>query len=282
MDLTTIDHLLTTTRSVRKRLDLMRPVEPEVIEHCIEIALQAPTGSNLQGWHFLVVADAAKRAALADLYRQAHIAYYNMQQAQPPQYRQDDLRARQRARVGASSLYLREYLHAVPLYIIPCIKERMAEVPHLAALAQYETLYHATIYGSIFPAVWSLMLALRARGLGSSLTTLHLMYAREPQPSWTSPTMLGKWRSSRWRTSRARISSPPSVCLPVRSPPGTAGGRGGRDLSTAVWRGKVAQVVEGTAEEVIGITMATRPDCAEHWCAGDGCQRPLRPAASRA
>jgi nitroreductase len=179
MDLTTIDHLLTTTRSVRKRLDLMRPVEPEVIEHCIEIALQAPTGSNLQGWHFLVVADAAKRAALADLYRQAHIAYYNMQQAQPPQYRQDDLRARQRARVGASSLYLREYLHAVPLYIIPCIKERMAEVPHLAALAQYETLYHATIYGSIFPAVWSLMLALRARGLGSSLTTLHLMYARE-------------------------------------------------------------------------------------------------------
>ena len=100
MDLTTIDHLLTTTRSVRKRLDLMRPVEPEVIEHCIEIALQAPTGSNLQGWHFLVVADAAKRAALADLYRQAHIAYYNMQQAQPPQYRQDDLRARQRARAS--------------------------------------------------------------------------------------------------------------------------------------------------------------------------------------
>jgi len=179
MDLTTIDHLLTTTRSVRKRLDLTRPVEPEVIERCIEIALQAPTGSNLQGWHFLVVTDAAQRAALADLYRQAHIAYYTMQQAQPPQYRQDDLRALQRPRVGASSLYLREHLHEVPLHIIPCIKERMAEVPHLAALAQYETLYHATLYGSIFPAIWSLMLALRARGLGSSLTTLHLMYERE-------------------------------------------------------------------------------------------------------
>ncbi len=178
MDLTTADHLLTTTRSVRKRLDLTRPVEPEVIERCIEIALQAPTGSNLQGWHFLVVTDSAKRATLTDLYRQGHIAYYNMQQAQPLRYREDDLRTLQRPRVGASSLYLREHLHAVPLHIIPCIKERMEEVPHLAALAQYETLYQATLYGSIFPAIWSLMLALRARGLGSSLTTLHLMYER--------------------------------------------------------------------------------------------------------
>ena len=93
MDLTTVDHLLTTTRSVRKRLDVTRPVEPAVIERCLEIALQAPTGSNLQGWHFLVVTDAATRAALADLYRQAHLAYYHMQHAQPPEYRQDDLRA---------------------------------------------------------------------------------------------------------------------------------------------------------------------------------------------
>jgi nitroreductase len=179
MDLTTVDHLLTTTRAVRKRLDLPRPVEPEVIERCIEIALQAPTGSNLQGWHFIVVTDSAKRAALADLYRQGHIAYYQMQQEQPPQYMPHDLRALQRPRVAASSLYLREHLHQVPVHIIPCIKARMEEVPHLAALAQYESLYHASIYGSIFPAIWSLMLALRARGLGSSLTTLHLLYERQ-------------------------------------------------------------------------------------------------------
>ena len=179
MDLTTVDHLLTTTRSVRKRLDLTRPVEADVIERCIEIALQAPTGSNLQGWHFIVVTDSAKRAALAELYRQGHTAYYNMQQEQPPRYRQDDLRALQRPRVGVSSLYLCEHLHAVPVHVIPCIKARMEEVPHLAALAQYGSLYHASIYGSIFPAIWSLMLALRARGLGSSLTTLHLMYERE-------------------------------------------------------------------------------------------------------
>ena len=188
MDLTTIDHLLTTTRSVRKRLDLTRPVEPDVIERCLEIALQAPTGSNLQGWHFIVVTDSAKRAALADLYHQGHIAYYNMQQAQPPQYQQDDLRALQRPRVGASSLYLRDHLHEVPLHIIPCIKARMEEVPHLAALAHYETLYHATLYGSIFPAIWSLMLALRARGIGSALTTLHLMYAREAAALLDIPT----------------------------------------------------------------------------------------------
>ena len=67
MDLATVDHLLTTTRSVRKRLDLTRPVEPEVIERCIEIATQAPSGSNRQGWHFMVVTDAAKRKAVAVL-----------------------------------------------------------------------------------------------------------------------------------------------------------------------------------------------------------------------
>jgi hypothetical protein len=101
-----------------------------------------------------------------------------MQQEQPPQYRQDDLRAMQRPRVGASSLYLRDHLHEVPLQIIPCIKTRREEVPHLTALAKYETLYHASSYGAIFPAIWSLMLALRARDMGSSLTTLHLMYER--------------------------------------------------------------------------------------------------------
>ena len=65
------------------------------------------------------------------------------------------------------------------MHVIPCIEERMAEVPHLSALAKYGHLYHASIYGSIFPAIWSLMLALRARGIGSSLTTVHLMYERE-------------------------------------------------------------------------------------------------------
>jgi nitroreductase len=179
MDLAAIDHVLTTTRSVRKRLDLTRPVEPEVIQRCIEIALQAPTGSNLQGWRFMVVTDPGKRAALAQIYGKARQTYYEMQADQPPQLPAGDLRAAQRARVSESSLYLGEHLHEVPVHIIPCIEGRMEEAPHLSQLTEYGTAYHAAIYGSIYPATWSLMLALRARGLGSAWTSLHLMYEKE-------------------------------------------------------------------------------------------------------
>ena len=179
MDLAAIDHVLTTTRSVRKRLDLTRPVEPEVIQRCIEIALQAPTGSNLQGWRFMVVTDPGKRAALAQIYGKARQTYYEMQADQPPQLPAGDLRAAQRARVSESSLYLGEHLHEVPVHIIPCIEGRMEEAPHLSHLTEYGTAYHAAIYGSIYPATWSLMLALRARGLGSAWTSLHLMYEKE-------------------------------------------------------------------------------------------------------
>ena len=179
MDLTTVDHLLTTTRSVRKRLDLDRPVEPEVIERCLEIALQAPTGSNLQGWHFIVVTDGQKRAQLAELYHKGRNAYYEVQSKHPPQFGEDDLRMKQRPRVIQSSAYLGENLHRVPMIIIPCIESEMAEVPHLEQIQSYNSLFAATLYGSILPATWSLMLALRSRGLGSSLTTLHLMYEKE-------------------------------------------------------------------------------------------------------
>ena len=179
MDLSTVDHLLTTTRSVRQRLDLARPVEPEVIERCIEIALQAPTGSNLQGWHFMVVTDPQKRAGLAELYHKGWTAYYDVQREHPPQFSQNDQRLAQRPRIIQSSAFLGEHLHEVPVFIIPCIEREMAEVPHWAELRSFGNFFQASIYGSIFPATWSLMLALRSRGLGSSLTTLHLIYEKE-------------------------------------------------------------------------------------------------------
>ena len=179
MDLASVDHLLTTTRAVRKRLDLARPVEPEVIQKCLAIAIQAPTGSNLQGWHFVVVTDAKKRAALGDIYRKGHKTYYQMQQAHPPQFSEGDLRAAQRPKIAESSVYLREHMGEVPVLIIPCIEKEMTEAPHLGDMAEYPSAYNASKYGSIFPAVWSLMLALRSRGLGSSLTTLHLIYEDE-------------------------------------------------------------------------------------------------------
>ena len=179
MDLTTIDHLLTTTRSVRKRLDLDRPVEPEVIQRCIDIALQAPTGSNLQGWHFMVVTDPDKRAGLAEIYRKGYVGYREMQERHPVQLGEDDARVAQRPRIGESSSYLAENFHRVPVHVIPCVEARMEWAPHFEEVRSHSTLYHASIFGSILPAAWSLMLALRSRGLGSAWTTLHLMYEKE-------------------------------------------------------------------------------------------------------
>ena len=169
MDLTTVDHLLTTTRSVRKRLDFKRPVDPAVVNKCLEIAIQAPTGSNSQGWHFVVVTDAAKRKALADLYRRAFEGYRKMNDTSP-QLQEGDPRRDQTLRIIDSASYLAEHLHEAPVFVIPCIEGR---VETGGVIAQ------ASIYGSILPAVWSLMLALRARGLGSAWTTLHLFFEKE-------------------------------------------------------------------------------------------------------
>ena len=170
MDLTTADELLTTTRSVRKRLDFTRPVDPAVVERCIAVALQAPTGSNQQGWHFVVVTDAAKRAALADLYRKAFEMYVNAPESMRPSIREDDPRFAQTERIIDSATYLAEHLHEAPVMVVPCIEGR---VENAGVLAQ------ASIYGSILPAAWSFMLALRARGLATAWTTLHLMFERE-------------------------------------------------------------------------------------------------------
>lgn len=170
MDIATADELLCTTRSVRKRLDLGRSVDPAVIERCIEIAYQAPTGSNRQTWHFLVVTDAAKRRVLGDIYRRAFAAYRQMQETMMPPLPEGDLRTEQIPRIVDSAQYLADHLHEVPVHVIPCIEGRFEEAGTLA---------QASMYGSILPAAWSFMLALRARGLGSAWTTLHLMFERE-------------------------------------------------------------------------------------------------------
>jgi nitroreductase len=163
MDVAALDHFLTTTRSVRKRLDLKRPVPPHLIEQCIEIALQAPTGSNAQGWHFVVVTDPAKRAEIARLYKQAFDAYES--RSEWARYTSDDPRAHQMPRVIDSARYLANHLHEVPVLVIPCIQGRVEKA---------RVVEQASVYGSILPAAWSFMLALRARGLGTAWTTLHL------------------------------------------------------------------------------------------------------------
>jgi len=170
LDLATVDRLLTTTRSVRKRLDLGRAVDPALLERAIEVALQAPTGSNSQGWQFVVVTEARKRARIGELYRTAFEAYVNMPNAFRDALSPDDPRARQLPRIVDSASYLAQHLHEVPAMVIACIEGR---VENAAPVVQ------ASHYGSILPAVWSLMLALRARGVGSAWTTLHIMYERE-------------------------------------------------------------------------------------------------------
>ncbi|HZO73872.1 MAG TPA: nitroreductase family protein [Ktedonobacteraceae bacterium] len=169
LDLTP-DQLLTTTRSVRKRLDFSRPVEPEVIRECLEIAVQAPSGSNSQRWHFMVVTDADKRMAIADLYRKGFNAYRNSGVSNPAQYANNPDRVRVQQRIVSSADYLAEHMHEVPVHLIPCITGRLDGLP---------SIMQAGVWGSILPATWSFMLAVRARGLGTAWTTLHLPYEKE-------------------------------------------------------------------------------------------------------
>jgi nitroreductase len=155
IDLAAANLLLSTTRAVRRRLDFDRPVERGVLLDCVRLAQQAPTGGNAQGWSWVIVTDANKRAALADIYRDASAEYFAVMTEADGQTK----------RVRASALYLRENLHRAPVHVIPCIRGRRDEVSPAGAPG---------FYGSILPAAWSFCLALRARGLGSAWTTLHL------------------------------------------------------------------------------------------------------------
>jgi len=166
LDLTP-DELLSTTRAVRKRLDLTRPVEPELIRECIELATQAPTGSNAQGWHFVVVTDPEKRRQIGEWYRQGFELMYGDPEAAVAALPQDDPDyVAATRRVISSAQYLAEHMGEVPVHVIPVIQGRTDGAP--VAL-------QAAIWGSLLPAVWSFMLAARARGLGTCWTTLHLI-----------------------------------------------------------------------------------------------------------
>lgn len=165
-DIPMTDELLATTRAVRKRLDLEREVPRSILEECLELAVQAPTGSNSQTWRWVVVDDPDIRQGLADLYRRSADAYLSNAGAEA-----DKRGDQQTQRVFSSAVYLAEHLQEVPIHVIPCVEGRPpAETPPAML---------AGLYGSIFPAVWSFQLALRARGLGSVLTTLHLAHEKE-------------------------------------------------------------------------------------------------------
>jgi nitroreductase len=160
------DELLTTTRAVRKRLDLDRPVERALIEECISIALQAPSGSNRQAWQWVAVDDADTKVRLAEQYR----AVFDSYQPRSSGYAEGDTRADRSSAVTASSIHLRDHLHEVPVLMVVYQEGRIEQLP-LGS--------HPGFWGSVVPAIWSFMLALRARGLGSTWTTMTCR--REPE-----------------------------------------------------------------------------------------------------
>lgn len=163
------DELLTTTRSVRKRLDLDRPVPMELVRESLEVALQAPTGSNQQGWHWLVVTDADKRKQIGDYYAEAFNAYRTSPTYAGNAEGRSEERQAVQARVTSSAEWLAERMGDVPVHVIACITAG-EELPRGN---------QAGLWGSLLPAAWSYQIAARARGLGSAWTTLHLKYEKE-------------------------------------------------------------------------------------------------------
>jgi nitroreductase len=163
------DELLTTTRAVRKRLDLERPVPMELIRECLDSAVQAPTGSNAQGWHWIVITDPELRAGIAQIYREVALNY--MAKRTPPEetYAGDPDRIAVQERIGDSSMFLIEHMQDVPALLLAVIQTGSP----LPAGNQ------AGLWGSLLPGAWSFMLAARARGLGTAWTTLHLVREAE-------------------------------------------------------------------------------------------------------
>lgn len=181
LDVAAVDHLLTTTRSVRKRLDFARPVPRAVIDECMEVALQAPTGSNAQRWRWIIVSDAGRRRALGEIYQRAFREYLQMAStgaAAGGIHSGDDEGARRlseylvaQQKMMSSVEYLIDHIHEAPVHVIPCVVGRVALDASPSWISSH--------FGSIYPAVWSLQLALRSRGLGTCITTAHLGYEEE-------------------------------------------------------------------------------------------------------
>jgi nitroreductase len=162
------DELLTTTRTVRRRLDLTRPVSRDVVLECLHIAFQAPTGSNRQNWAWVVVDDPAQKAAMADLYRSTLAEVVG--ELAPVAGGRPGPDATPYERMRHSAAHLADHLHEVPVLVVPGVEGDVVGQP----IAR-----QASLWGSILPAVWSFMLALRVRGLGSAWTTLHLHHHDE-------------------------------------------------------------------------------------------------------
>ena len=178
-DYSAFDDILATTRSVRRRIDFDRPVPPEVLLECIDIAVQAPTGVGPETWRFVVITDDDKKRSIAELYRQAFDDYMRT--------RFEELKNSGDApdELSPNYRYLADNLQNFPALILVCREGRPPQ----------EHTRQVAFYGSILPAAWSLMLALRTRGLGATWTTLLSSYEKQAaeileMPSYITSTVL--------------------------------------------------------------------------------------------
>ncbi len=158
------EHLLTTTRSARRSLDLNAHVDYAEVRDCPRIGLQAANGSNQQTWRWVVVADAGLRQSIADLHRAAYLSMVGGQMIS------ESLDDDEFGRVMISTEWLVEHLAQVPLHVIPGYE------PYLPSFGEGDgSFQRATLYGSIYPSVWNFQLALHEKGYGTCVTTMHLL-----------------------------------------------------------------------------------------------------------
>jgi nitroreductase len=162
IDVAAADHLLTTTKQVRQRLDLSRPVPRALLLDCIDVASHAPMGGNLERNRWLVVDDPELKAEIAKPYQAVGRPYLAANES-------DHVDARQR-RVIDSATFLVDHIAEVPAMVIAMRLDRLSDDAKNFEVAGY--------HGSVAPGVWSFQLAARARGLGSAWTTFHLVYER--------------------------------------------------------------------------------------------------------
>ncbi|WP_277209529.1 nitroreductase family protein [Isoptericola croceus] len=190
-DVSEADRLLTTTRSVRRRLDLERPVPRSVIEEALEVAVQAPNANDQQGWRWLVLTEPAVKERLGQLF-DISWRFHQKETWTRSGRRRNTVQAR---RNTASAAALAASIRKVPALVVPCVLGRPPQIDAIdeawahdarserradgEPAARIGAMRASNFYGSIFPAVWSFQLALRARGLGSTITSMHLPFERQ-------------------------------------------------------------------------------------------------------
>ena len=147
LDLESVDRVLSSARSVRRKLDFERPIEPGILLDCIDIATQAPLGLGGESWRFIVVTEEHSKQRIAEVYRNVMGTL------------QSDLSLQ----VKPTQQSLMDRLHEMPALVFVCYN---------GAVPEAELAGQVGLFGSVLPAAWSLMLALRARGIGATWTSL--------------------------------------------------------------------------------------------------------------